>query len=81
MNLQEQKKHAEALIFELLQFGINRGAYSSIEVQGIHNATRILTTPEEVTTPLPEQEPEVASADGPGPIIKDPILPPKPAVQ
>lgn len=52
---QEQKKEtASNVIIELIQCGINRGAYSSIEVQAIKTALSIITTP----TDTPKQSVE-----------------------
>lgn len=56
--IEEQKTiQARNLITELFQHGINRGAYSSVEVQAFNHAMSIISNP--VKTMIPEQEDEV----------------------
>lgn len=53
---QQVRNAASNTVIELIQCGINRGAYSSVEVQAIRNALTILTTAPKVEEPTPTSQ-------------------------
>jgi len=54
---EEQKKIAALnLITELFQFGINRGAYSSVEVNAFNHAANTIRTVAEPKVEVPTEE-------------------------
>lgn len=53
---EQQKQEAGNIIWELINCGIQRGAYSSVEIAAIKQANHVITSPTPVDVPVAEEQ-------------------------